>query len=75
MDTNFPNHGQSDEDRIEDLLRQDTYTPEEAAEVAGVPLRTVRSAAFRGDLKALILEHDIISIDRGDLIAWLQERG
>lgn len=64
----------SESDRIETLLHRDVYSPEEAAEVSGIPLRTIRSAAFRGNLKAVIVGHDIVSIERGDLLAWLQDR-
>ena len=74
MKADSSNPGQPNANHIEALLHQDTYTPEEAAEVAGIPLRTVRAAAFRGDLKARIVGHDIISIERGDLLAWLQDR-
>lgn len=74
MDTDSSREEKSDSDRIETLLHTDVYSPEEAAEVSGIPLRTVRSAAFRGDLKAVMVGHDIVSIQRGDLLAWLQDR-
>ncbi len=74
MDTGSSREEQSESDHIETLLHRDVYSPEEAAEVSGIPLRTIRSAAFRGDLKAVIVGHDIVSIERGDLLAWLQDR-
>lgn len=75
MSADSSNREQPDAHDLEALLHKDKYSPEEAAEVAGVPLRTITSAAFRGDLRALIVGHDIVSIDRGDLLAWLQDRG
>ena len=75
MDTGSSREERPDSDHMETLLHRDVYSPEEAAEVTGMPLRTIHSAAYRGDLKAVIVGHDIISIERGDLLAWLQDRG
>lgn len=60
--------------RIESLLRKPTYSPQEAAEVLNMRERTINAAAFGGELKAYIVNHDIVSIDRADLIAWLRTR-
>jgi hypothetical protein len=54
-----------------ELLQQDRYTQEEAAEVLGIGLEVVRHATFTGELRAQIIEHDIISIRRDDVLAWL----
>ncbi len=55
------------------LLQQDRYTPEEVAEVLWVSIDVVRHAAFTGELPAQIIEHDIISLKRDDVLAWLRE--
>ncbi len=74
-----PTHRTSDE-----LLREDRYTPEEVAELLWPEgpadllhggLDVVRHAAFSGELRALIVGHDIVSIHRDDLLAWLEVRG
>ena len=57
-----------------ELLQQDHYTPEEVAELLGIGLDVVRHAAFTGELCAQIIEHDIISIQRDDVLAWLGTR-
>lgn len=61
--------------RIESLLKQETYSPQEAAEILGMRERAINSAVYGGELKAYIVNHDIVSIDRTDLIAWLRRRG
>lgn len=60
--------------RIESLLMNDTYSPQEAAEVLGMRERTINSAVYGGELKAYVVNHDIVSIDRADLIDWLRNR-
>lgn len=57
-----------------ELLHQEKYTPEEAAHVLNMRLRTILAAAFGGDLKAEIISGDVISITRTDLVAWLKWR-
>lgn len=57
-----------------ELLQQDHYTPEEVVELLGIGLDVVRHAAFTGELRAQILEHDIITIRRDDLLVWLEAR-
>ena len=57
-----------------DLLRQDRYTPEEVSELLGIGVDVVRHAAFAGTLRAEIEGHDIISLQRDDVLAWLQTR-
>ena len=56
---------------LHELLLQDRYTPEEVAELLEIGLETVRHAAFAGELRAQIAGHDIISIRRDDVLAWL----
>ena len=55
-----------------ELLQQDQYTPEEVAEVLWLSIDMVRHAAFTGELPAQIIEHDLISIRRDDVLAWLE---
>jgi excisionase family DNA binding protein len=57
---------------LHELLLQDRYTPEEVAELLEIGLETVRHAAFSGELRAQIVGHDIISIRREDVQAWLE---
>ena len=57
---------------LHELLLQDRYTPEEVAELLEIGLETVRHAAFAGDLRAQIVGHDIISIRREDVLAWVK---
>ena len=55
-----------------ELLQQDQYTAEEVAEVLWTGVDVVRHAAFTGELRAQIIEHDIISIRRDDVLAWFE---
>ena len=59
---------------ISELLQQDRYTPEEVSELLGIGLDVIRHAAFAGTLRAEIEGHDIISLQRADVLAWLQAR-
>ena len=56
---------------LQELLLQETYTPEEVAELLEIGLNIVRHAAFTGELRAQIAGHDIISIRRDDVLAWV----
>ena len=60
---------------IEELLHHEHYTPEELSRLLGVGLDVIRHAAFTGELHAQIVEHDIVSVRREDVLAWLNERG
>lgn len=57
-----------------DLMHQEHFTPEEAADLFEVGLDVVRRAAFTGELPARIVNHDIVSIRRDDMLRWLAER-
>lgn len=61
-------------DHLYELLKKEHYSPEEAAEVLNMKQRSILAAAFGGDLKAEIVNGDVISISRTDLVAWLQWR-
>lgn len=60
--------------RVEELLKQEEYTPEEAAEVLNMRQRTIFAAVYGGELKAKMVGNDIISISRADLVEWLRRR-
>lgn len=53
------------------LLHQDSYSPDEAAEVLNIPERFILKAAFGGELKAEIVNGDVVDITRTDLVRWL----
>ena len=57
-----------------ELLHQEQYTPEEVAEVLEIGLDVVRHAVFTGELPAQIIAHDIISLQRHDVLAWFGAR-
>ena len=59
---------------IYELLQQDRYTPEEVSELLGIGVDVIRHAAFAGTLLADIEGHDIISLQRDDVLAWFQTR-
>ena len=59
---------------VYELLQQERYTAEEVAELLGIGLNVVRHATFTGELRAQIVGHDIISLCRDDVLAWLDER-
>lgn len=60
--------------RIEELLNQETYTVPEAAEVLNMAQRRILSAVYGGELKATMAGHDIVSISRSELVAWLRRQ-
>jgi hypothetical protein len=57
-----------------ELLHRERYTPEEAADLLQMGVDVLRHAAFAGDLNAEIIDHDLISLRREDLLAWLADR-
>jgi hypothetical protein len=59
---------------IFELLQHERYTLAEAAEVLGLDVHVVEHAAFSGELRAEIVEHQILAIRREDLIAWVLGR-
>lgn len=63
-----------DMSRIEELLNQETYTVPEAAEVLNMGQRRILSAVYGGELKATMAGHDIVSISRTELVAWLRRQ-
>lgn len=55
------------------LLLKGSYTPEEVSELLEIDTYVVRRACWDGALKAKIVDHHIVSIDREDLLRWLDE--
>jgi hypothetical protein len=55
-------------------LRQEEYSPEEAARLIGTSLEVVMHAIWGGDLKAQRQGHNVICIQRADLADWLRRR-
>lgn len=64
----------SDTNAFDTLFRQEHYTPEEAAELAGCGIDRIYEAVHAGRLKARTVGHDVVSISRADLVAWMTER-
>ena len=57
-----------------DLLHQEVYTPQQAAEVLNLSERIILKSAYGGELKAVIINGDVVEITRTDLVAWLKWR-
>jgi hypothetical protein len=57
---------------IDDLLHEDIYTPAELATLLDIDVTTILNAAFRGDLKATIVQHDVVGITRQAALEWLK---
>lgn len=63
-----------DVDKLWELLHQEVYSPREAAEVLNISERIILKDAFGGDLKATIINGDVVSVTRTDLVAWVKWR-
>ena len=63
-----------DPDDVFAAMQQDHFTVEELADVSLVDRHLIERAAFSGDLRATIIDHHIVRIDRDDAIAWLRSR-
>jgi hypothetical protein len=59
------------EKSIQELMTQETLTPKELATLLSIDVDTILTACFRGSLKAHIVDHDVISIERKDALAWM----
>jgi excisionase family DNA binding protein len=57
---------------VYELLQLERFTPDEVAELLGIGVHIIQHAAFSGELRAQIVGHDIISLQRDDVLAWLQ---
>lgn len=60
--------------RVEELLNQESYSPQEAAEVLNMGQRTILSAVYGGELQATMAGRDIVSISRTHLVDWIRRR-
>lgn len=60
--------------RIQALLHKERYSPEEAAEILGMQVRSIHTAIHQGQLKAFTVGADIVHIERADLLEWLRDR-
>jgi hypothetical protein len=56
---------------MQELMTQDHLTPKELSTLLSIDVDTILTAAFRGTLKAHIVDHDVLSIDRKDALEWL----
>lgn len=56
---------------MQELMSQDTLTPKELSRLLSIDIDTILTASFRGTLKAHIVDHDVISIDRRDALEWM----
>jgi hypothetical protein len=54
----------------DELLHKDVFTPEEAAEALMLGVNTLRHAVFTGELPAQIVGHDVVAIDRQEILDW-----
>jgi hypothetical protein len=59
---------------LAELMVQDNYQPDEVAELLGIDADVVHHAAFRGDLKAEVIGHTIVSIRREDVLDWFDRQ-
>lgn len=56
---------------MQELMTQETLTPKELSRLLSIDIDTILTASFRGTLKAHIVDHDVISIDRKDALEWM----
>lgn len=58
---------------MQELMTQETLTPKELAVLLSLDVDTILTACYRGTLKAHIVDHDVISIDRRDALEWMSK--
>lgn len=56
------------------LMHQDCFTVEQLARVAMLAPSQIEREVFEGHLRASIIDHHIVHIDRDDAIDWLRRR-
>lgn len=56
---------------MQELMTQESLTPPELSRLLSIDVDTILTASFRGTLKAHIVDHDVISIDRRDALDWM----
>jgi hypothetical protein len=64
----------TDRESIAELLQHDHYTPEDLAELLNLDAWAIRRAARTGELRAFIVDHQVLCIRREDAIHWLARR-
>lgn len=57
-----------------DRLQQDSYSLKEAADLFWVSPDLLKQAAYRGDLKVSVIDHQVHRISRDALLEWLQKQ-
>lgn len=62
----------NNESELWDLLHQEVYTPQEAAEVLNISERVILKAAYGGELEAVIVNGDVVEVTRTNLVAWVK---
>ncbi len=56
---------------MQELMAQEALTPKELSRLLSIDVDRILTASFRGTLKAHIVDHDVISIDRKDALEWM----
>ena len=59
----------------DELQHKDVFTVEEASDVLFLGVDVVRHAVVTGELPAQIVGHDILAIQREDMLTWFLESG
>jgi hypothetical protein len=67
--------GEQKQSRMERVMRQESFTPQELADLLEMPLSHINHEAFSGRLKADIVNHDIVALHRADILDWMHRRG
>jgi hypothetical protein len=57
-----------------ELLHDEHYTPDDVARLLDIGVHIVRHAAFTGELRARILGHHVLSLQREDVVTWFLGR-
>lgn len=65
---------QRDHRAIEAIIKQDRYTPSSLAAVTGLDVDFINVEIHKGQLRATVVDHDIIDIARADVIDWMRRR-
>ena len=60
--------------RMEEVILQESYTPEELADLLGISVYRVRHSVREGELIAFMVDHHILDIRRADALEWLRAR-
>ncbi len=59
---------------IEMIIKKERYSPQELAAVTGLDVDFINVEIHKGQLRAKVVDHDIIDIARADVIAWMRRR-